>query len=145
MTPAAGFLQGWQVYSSSVTYLLQLWTRLVSCAAYLKSGQPNLLADLLPQIISAYVQCRLDSVQLVAQVRRPSQHATYPPQLSLTLPGISQAAAFRRLCLQCVLYCMLPCPSPQLGCSVASPSLSASSCRPHLAVGLAAHALVTRV
>eukprot|EP00892_Ulva_mutabilis_P000720 jgi/Ulvmu1/10649/UM066_0030.1 len=60
-------LQGWQLYSSSVTYLLQLWTRLVSCAAYLKSGQPNLLADLLPQIISAYVQCRLDSVQLVAQ------------------------------------------------------------------------------
>lgn len=64
-------LQGWQMYSSSVTYLLQLWTRLVSCAAYLKSGQPNLLADLLPQIISAYVQCRLDSVQLVAQVRLP--------------------------------------------------------------------------
>lgn len=64
-----GCVQGWQMYSSSVTYLLQLWTRLVSCAAYLKSGQPNLLADLLPQIISAYVQCRLDSVQLVAQVR----------------------------------------------------------------------------
>jgi exportin-7 len=62
-------LQGWQLYSSSVTYLLQLWTRLVSCAAYLKSEQPNLLADLLPQIIGAYVQCRLDSVQLVAQVR----------------------------------------------------------------------------
>ena len=62
-------LQSWQLYSSSVTYLLQLWTRLVSCAAYLKGEQPNLLAELLPQIIGAYVQCRLESVERVAQVR----------------------------------------------------------------------------
>ena len=63
-------LQSWQLYSSSVTYLLQLWTRLVCCAAYLKGEQPNLLAELLPQIIVAYVQCRLESVERVAQVLR---------------------------------------------------------------------------
>lgn len=64
-------LQGWQWSSSSVHYLLLLWTRLVSSAAYLKSDQPNLLEELMPKIITAYVQSRLDSVLLVAQARCP--------------------------------------------------------------------------
>lgn len=68
-------LQGWQWSASSVHYLLLLWTRLVSSVAYLKSDQPNLLADLMPKIIVAFVQSRLESVHLVAQVRARSDAA----------------------------------------------------------------------
>ena len=62
-------LQGWQWSSASIHYLLMLWTRLVATASYQKSDQPNMLGDMMPKIIVAYVQSRLDSVQLVAQVR----------------------------------------------------------------------------
>lgn len=61
-------MQGWQWSSTSVHYLLLLWTRLVASAAYLKNDQPNLLADLMPKIVAAYVQSRLESVSLVVQV-----------------------------------------------------------------------------
>lgn len=61
-------LQGWQWSSSSVHYLLLLWTRLVASAAYLKTGAPNRLEAVMPPIIAAYVESRVRSVQLVAQV-----------------------------------------------------------------------------
>jgi exportin-7 len=63
-------LQGWQWSSGSVHYLLLLWTRLVASAAYQKGDQPSVLSELMPKIIAAYVQSRLDSVQLVVQARR---------------------------------------------------------------------------
>ena len=61
-------LQGWQWSSASVHYLLLLWTRLVASAAYSKPEQPSKLGELMPKIIEAYVQSRLNSVELVAQV-----------------------------------------------------------------------------
>jgi exportin-7 len=60
-----GSLQEWQWSASSVHYLLLLWTRLVSSAAYLKSEESNLLAEVMPKIIMAFVQSRLESVQRV--------------------------------------------------------------------------------
>lgn len=60
-------LQGWQWSSSSVHYLLALWTRLVSSVPYMKGDQPSLLAEVMPKIIVAYVTSRLDSVTITQQ------------------------------------------------------------------------------
>ena len=60
-------LQGWQWASSSVHYLLGLWTRLVSSMPYLKGAQPSLLSDCVPKIMVAYVTSRLDSVPISLQ------------------------------------------------------------------------------
>ena len=56
-------LKAWQWASGSIHYLLGLWSRLVSSAAYLKGDAPSLLDTFAPQIIEAYVssRCSLES------------------------------------------------------------------------------------
>ena len=49
-------------------YLLGLWSRLVSSVPYLKSDAPSLLDSFVPQITEAYVNSRLDSVQVGREV-----------------------------------------------------------------------------
>ena len=51
-------LKAWQWASGSIHYLLGLWSRLVSSAAYLKGDAPSLLDTFAPKIIEAYVSSR---------------------------------------------------------------------------------------
>ena len=51
-------LKAWQWASSSIHYLLGLWSRLVSSAAYLKGDAPSMLDTYAPRIIQAYVSSR---------------------------------------------------------------------------------------
>ena len=51
-------LKAWQWASGSIHYLLGLWSRLVSSAAYLKGDAPSLLDTYAPRIIEAYVSSR---------------------------------------------------------------------------------------
>eukprot|EP00798_Chlamydomonas_sp_ICE-L_P019293 gene19293-25939_t len=60
-------LNSWQWASSSVYYLLGLWSRLVSSMPYLKGDAPSLLEVSVPQITQAYITSRLESVGLVLQ------------------------------------------------------------------------------
>lgn len=60
-------LQSWQWASSSVYYLLGLWSRLVSSVPFLKSDSPTLLDGYVPKITEAYITSRFDSVQAVLQ------------------------------------------------------------------------------
>mmetsp|Transcript_8801 Transcript_8801/g.18815 ORF Transcript_8801/g.18815 Transcript_8801/m.18815 type:complete len:1064 (-) Transcript_8801:979-4170(-) len=60
-------LNSWQWASSSVYYLLGLWSRLVSSMPYLKGDSPSLLEANVPQITQAYITSRLESVALVMQ------------------------------------------------------------------------------
>ncbi|GAX79235.1 hypothetical protein CEUSTIGMA_g6675.t1 [Chlamydomonas eustigma] len=60
-------LNSWQWASSSVYYLLGLWSRLVSSVPYLKGDSPSLLDANVPQITQAYITSRLESVTLVMQ------------------------------------------------------------------------------
>lgn len=60
-------LNSWQWASSSVYYLLGLWSRLVSSVPYLKGDAPSLLDSNVPQITKAYITSRLESVALVLQ------------------------------------------------------------------------------
>ena len=51
-------LNSWQWASSSVYYLLGLWSRLVSSMPYLKGDSPSLLEINVPQITQAYISSR---------------------------------------------------------------------------------------
>ncbi|XP_031473767.1 uncharacterized protein LOC116246177 isoform X3 [Nymphaea colorata] len=57
-------LQSWQWASSSVYYLLGLWSRLVTSVPYLKSDMPSLLDEFVPKITEGFITSRLDSVQV---------------------------------------------------------------------------------
>ncbi|KAJ4956852.1 hypothetical protein NE237_013635 [Protea cynaroides] len=56
-------LQSWQWASSSVYYLLGLWSRLVTSVPYLKSDTPSLLDEFVPKITEGFIASRFDSVQ----------------------------------------------------------------------------------
>ncbi|XVF41019.1 hypothetical protein PTKIN_Ptkin01aG0246900 [Pterospermum kingtungense] len=56
-------LQSWQWASSSVYYLLGLWSRLVSSVPYLKGDIPTLLEDFVPKITESFLTSRFNSLQ----------------------------------------------------------------------------------
>ncbi|XP_073110621.1 uncharacterized protein [Elaeis guineensis] len=56
-------LQSWQWASSSVYYLLGLWSRLVTSVPYLKGDTPSLLDETVPKITEAFITSRFSSVQ----------------------------------------------------------------------------------
>ncbi|CAA0827410.1 ARM repeat superfamily protein [Striga hermonthica] len=56
-------LLSWQWASSSVYYLLGLWSRLVSSVPYLKGDAPSLLDEFVPKITEGFISSRLDSAQ----------------------------------------------------------------------------------
>ncbi|KAG9454969.1 hypothetical protein H6P81_007873 [Aristolochia fimbriata] len=56
-------LQSWQWASSSVYYLLGLWSRLVTSVPYLKGDTPCLLDEFVPRITEGFITSRLDSVK----------------------------------------------------------------------------------
>ncbi|PPR85674.1 hypothetical protein GOBAR_AA35015 [Gossypium barbadense] len=57
-------LQSWQWASSSVYYLLGLWSRLVSSVPYLKGDVPSLLDEFVPKITESFLTSRFNSVQV---------------------------------------------------------------------------------
>ncbi|KAG0447142.1 hypothetical protein HPP92_028453 [Vanilla planifolia] len=63
----AGFttksLQSWQWASSSVYYLLGLWSRLVTSVPYLKGDTPSLLEETVPKITEGFITSRFNSIQ----------------------------------------------------------------------------------
>ncbi|KAL1561845.1 exportin-7-like isoform X2 [Salvia divinorum] len=56
-------LLSWKWASSSVYYLLGLWSRLVSSVPYLKGDAPSLLDEFVPKITEGFITSRLDSAQ----------------------------------------------------------------------------------
>ncbi|MCD7446845.1 hypothetical protein HAX54_017907 [Datura stramonium] len=56
-------LQSWQWASSSVYYLLGLWSRLVSSVPYLKGDAPSLLSEFVPEIVKSFITSRFGSFQ----------------------------------------------------------------------------------
>ncbi|XP_038886024.1 exportin-7 isoform X1 [Benincasa hispida] len=56
-------LHSWQWASSSVYYLLGLWSRLVASVPYLKGDAPSLLDEFVPKITEGFITSRLNSVQ----------------------------------------------------------------------------------
>ncbi|KAK4771663.1 hypothetical protein SAY87_032195 [Trapa incisa] len=56
-------LQSWQWASSSVYYLLGLWSRLVSSLPYLKADAPSMLDEFVPKITEGFITSRFDSIQ----------------------------------------------------------------------------------
>lgn len=56
-------LQSWQWASTSVYYLLGLWSRLVSSVPYLKGDAPSLLDEFVPKITEGFITSRLDTTQ----------------------------------------------------------------------------------
>ncbi|KAJ6838433.1 exportin-7 [Iris pallida] len=56
-------LLSWQWASSSVYYLLGLWSRLVMSVPYLKGDSPSLLEETVPKITEGFITSRFNSVQ----------------------------------------------------------------------------------
>ncbi|XP_062111897.1 uncharacterized protein LOC133823253 isoform X2 [Humulus lupulus] len=56
-------LRSWQWASSSVYYVLGLWSRLVASIPYFKGDKPNMLDKYVPTIIECFVSTRFDSLQ----------------------------------------------------------------------------------
>jgi exportin-7 len=63
--------QSWQHSMNSIHYLLALWGRMVAALPYLRSqdstGQADMLRNCVQQIVEAYTQTMLDSVDVVVQ------------------------------------------------------------------------------
>lgn len=57
----------WQFAPNSVHYLLGLWQRMVSSVPYVKATEPHLLETYTPEVTSAYITSRLESVAVVVR------------------------------------------------------------------------------
>jgi hypothetical protein len=58
------FMYCCQWASSSVYYLLGLWSRLVTSVPYLKGDAPSLLDEFVPKITEGFITSRFNSVQV---------------------------------------------------------------------------------
>uniref|UniRef100_A0A8D8RPF3 Exportin-7 n=2 Tax=Cacopsylla melanoneura TaxID=428564 RepID=A0A8D8RPF3_9HEMI len=58
-------LQMWQFAPNSVHYLLSLWQRMVASVPYIKAMEPHQLHTYTPEVTTAYITSRLDSVAVV--------------------------------------------------------------------------------
>ncbi|KAJ6659205.1 hypothetical protein lerEdw1_019250 [Lerista edwardsae] len=58
-------LQHWEFAPNSVHYLLTLWQRMVASVPFVKSSEPHLLDTYAPEITTAYITSRLESVPMV--------------------------------------------------------------------------------
>ncbi|RAL45197.1 hypothetical protein DM860_014607 [Cuscuta australis] len=56
-------LHSWQWSSSSVYYLLGMWSKLAVSAPYLKGNAPSLLDEFVPKIVEGFITSRFDSVE----------------------------------------------------------------------------------
>ncbi|KAL6495704.1 hypothetical protein OROGR_030267 [Orobanche gracilis] len=83
----------WQWASSSVYYLLGLWSRLVSSVPCLKGDAPSLLDEFVPKITEGFITSRLDS----AQAGLPDDISEHPLDNVDLLQH--QLECFPRLCL----------------------------------------------
>ncbi|KAL6562813.1 hypothetical protein OROHE_005400 [Orobanche hederae] len=83
----------WQWASSSVYYLLGLWSRLVSSVPCLKGDAPSLLDEFVPKITEGFITSRLDS----AQAGLPDDISEHPLDNVDLLQH--QLDCFPRLCL----------------------------------------------
>lgn len=57
--------QSWQWTSTSVYYLLNLWSRLVSSMPYLKGDKPSGLDNHVPEITQSFIMSRMDVARVV--------------------------------------------------------------------------------
>lgn len=57
----------WQFAPNSVHYLLSLWQRMVASVPYVKATEPHLLETYTPEVTTAYITSRLESVAVVVR------------------------------------------------------------------------------
>lgn len=58
-------LQAWQFTPNSIHYLLSLWQRMVASVQFFKDVKPHLLDTYTPEVTSAYITSRLESVPII--------------------------------------------------------------------------------
>ncbi|KAK9853645.1 hypothetical protein WJX84_008704 [Apatococcus fuscideae] len=88
-------LNSWQWASSSVYYLLGLWSRLVSSMPYLKGDGPSMLETFVPKITEAYVASRMDAVPALLQDQSLEDPLDSPEQLHDQLESLSYLCRFQ--------------------------------------------------
>ena len=88
-------LRSWQWASSSVYYLLGLWSRLVSAVPYLKGDKPSRLDQYIPEILQTYVVSRLDSVGAVLQGQTTEDPLESDEQIADQMEALPQLCRFQ--------------------------------------------------
>jgi len=88
-------LQSWQWASSSVYYLLCLWSRLISSVPYLKGEAPSMLDNYVPRITETFITSRLDSVTAVANSTASEDPLDNEEQLQDQLESLPHLCRFR--------------------------------------------------
>lgn len=58
-------LQMWQFTPNSIHYLLALWQRMVASVQFFRDPKPHLLETYTPEVTTAYIKSRLDSVPII--------------------------------------------------------------------------------
>ena len=88
-------LQSWQWASSSVYYLLCLWSRLISSVPYLKGEAPSKLDAYVPRITETFITSRLDSVTAVANSTAAEDPLDNDEQLQDQLESLPHLCRFK--------------------------------------------------
>lgn len=58
-------MQMWQFTPNSIHYLLALWQRMVASVQFFRDPKPHLLETYTPEVTTAYIKSRLDSVPII--------------------------------------------------------------------------------
>ncbi|XP_078494351.1 exportin-7-A isoform X2 [Ciona intestinalis] len=58
-------LRMWHFSPNSIHYLLSLWQRLAASVPYVKAQEPHHLENYMPEVLKAYVESRLESVEVI--------------------------------------------------------------------------------
>uniref|UniRef100_H2ZGH4 Importin N-terminal domain-containing protein n=1 Tax=Ciona savignyi TaxID=51511 RepID=H2ZGH4_CIOSA len=58
-------LRMWHFSPNSIHYLLSLWQRLAASVPYVKAQEPHNLESYMPEVLKAYVESRLESVEII--------------------------------------------------------------------------------
>ena len=66
----------WQWAANSVYYLLSLWSRLVASMPYLKGDTPSQLESFVPQVITAFINSRMELVRALPPTTLPHGGST---------------------------------------------------------------------
>nr|CAB3267798.1 exportin-7-A-like [Phallusia mammillata] len=58
-------LRMWHFSPNSIHYLLSLWQRMAASVPYIKAPEPHRLENFMPEVLKAYVESRLESVEVI--------------------------------------------------------------------------------
>ena len=121
-------LQSWQWASSSVYYLLTLWSRLISSVPYLKGDAPSMLDAYVPKITETFITSRLDSVAALQRGDAEEDPLDDEERLQDQLESLPHLCRFRyEQTVGCIVGALDPAVAEFTACANLAPGADASA------------------